>query len=330
MNKKLINIISFIAAFMLAACSQNSNETFDDKAIALNAGIVEATSTRAIKTDEVRGNVPSDKYPLNALICFGTESKVYKHAPTEPSYLPCRTTINYTSGNKTYPTPYDGNPLKYPQDNSLVYCVGLHPQTGWTFTDNSNVTFPIDGRSDIMFAPEIIGKWELPFDAQTYTHLQAWMKITICATAPEAIEAWGDIDSIAIKSKAQVEINLGAETDSLSFENNGIKYSGEKCIGIVKKSDNVKLETHIKEVGQFFYVPLNMAAEDTIIIKTRNKELKKIPFKLIDKNNKTISHISKAIGKLYIVELEFQPFDLIKAECTLDSWDAWDDNLYLE
>ena len=329
---KIIRIIYFIfiATFILAACTQSSDVTLDDKAITLNAGIVEIDATRAIKAEEVRGDYPSEQYPLDALICFSTESNVYKHAPVEPAYLPCRTTISYTDASKSYPAPYDGNSLKYPQDNSPVYCIGLHPRTGWTFTDDSNVTHEINGTSDIMFAPEISGRWELPFATQTYTHLQAWTKITVCATAPEAIDAWGDIESISIKSRAHVNINLGAQATHAAFDNEDIKYSGEKNINIVEATDSVKLYTYLSEISDFFYVPLDPAAGDTLMVKTKHKELKKIAFKLTDKDNNPITHIADAVGKLYIIELDFQPFDLIKAECTLESWNAWDDNLYLE
>lgn len=334
----------FIMACALAGCCENNDMQFGDNLIALNASIFETNSTtRALKADEVRGDEPSREYPLEVLACFSTTSGAYSQSPTPvaPSYLPCNTTINYIDKIKTFPDPYEGNnlkQLKYPSDNSPVYCVGLYPKEDWSFPANNKIRYEINGEKDVMFAPEISGKWEYPFTTQTFTHMQAWLRIVICANNKDAIEAWGGIDSIKIKSRKYIDIDLAKKPDpsvAASFAaEGGIEYTGEKGMIVVSAEDSVELSTQLQEVCSFFYIPLNITNDEnpdqTILIYTKNKGVKEVHFKLVDKDNKPIKNIHDAISKLYVLELHFQPFDFIKANCALKEWEAWDDNLYME
>lgn len=336
----------YIMALLLVACNESGDEFLAGNEIAMSARIVENAETRALSTYEILGKVPSEEYPVNALLCFSEVSGIYKHQPAAPSYLPCHTTISYTSANKTYPKTFevnDGNgnivdvSPRYPIGDA-AYCVGLHPATGWTFDDpNYKVaSHAIDNTSDIMFAPEISGTYGTQFGAQTYTHLQAWLKIVLCAMTHEAIEMWGGIKSISLKGAANVNIDLAATITSESFigANKKITYTGEKDIHVITESDNYTLDILLKDAGSFFYIPLHDAngilAENTLKIVTENIGEREVKFKLTDKNGYEITNIYDAIGKLYILELHFQHIDQIKASCTLESWEAIDDNLYME
>ncbi len=334
----------FIIICTLAACTESNDAQFGDNLIALNASIFETKSTtRALQANEIRGDEPSKDYPLEVLACFSTTSGTYSPNPTPaaPTYLPCNTTINYIDRIKTFPAPYEGDilkQLKYPADNSTVYCVGFHPKDNWTFPGDNKIRYEIDGVQDVMYAPEISGKWEIPFNTQIFTHMQAWMKIVVCANDKDAIDAWGGIDSITIKSKKYIDIDLAKKPDpavAASFAaNGGIDYNDEKKLKVVSATDSVELSTQLQELCSFFYIPLSITNDEnpgqTLYIYTRNKGIKEVNFKLIDKNGNYIKNIYDAIGKLYIVELHFLPFDFIKANCTLKEWEAWDDNLYME
>ena len=334
--------ILLVLAFVLAACSESNMAIYGDKPIALSAAISETLSvSRAYHTEEIRDNVPSEEYPLNALVCFSCTDGVYSGTPVpvSPSYLPCNTKISYTTANKTYPDPYsDGTnryDLKYPQDNSLVYCVGLHPnedEAKWSFVGDSKVRYEVDGIHDAMYAPQISGQWETPFPNQVYTHMQSWMKIVVSAVSEDAVDAWGGIESVKINSGKYIDIDLSKKPDPAesSAYGKGIVFSDNIDMYVVTADDNIQLTTNLTEIAEFFYVPVGNCANQTITIKTKNRGEKTISFGLIDKDNNPIDTQFDAIGKLYVVELHFHPMEFIKANCILEEWEALDDNLYLE
>lgn len=330
----------FIALFMLAACNNDTDELPVEIPISMNAQMVtDVDATRALSTNEIRGALPSKEYPLEALLCFSTTSKVYDAEPTPvvPTYLPCHTTINYTSGTKTYPAPIGENDIKYPIDNTKVYCIGLHPNTGWTFEDDNPsccASYTLDGRSDIMFAPEINGSMYTPFGTQTYTHLQTWVKLNVCATYPEAIEAWGKIKSIKLKGYNNIKIDLDTEFNNrtelkTALSTGKIAFGGELTLEPVVESDDVYLKTQLKELSSFFYVPAGIN-NNVLEIETKNKGKITVSFDLVDENHNVITDLSDALGKIFVIELHFFPIDMVKVKCTLNQWEDWTDNLYME
>lgn len=329
----------FIALFMLAACNNDTDELPVEIPISMNAQMVtDVDATRALSTNEIRGALPSKEYPLEALLCFSTTSKVYDTEPTPvvPTYLPCHTTINYTSGTKTYPAPIGENDIKYPINNSLVYCAGLYPSSGWTFDEGSttNASYVLDGETDIMFAPEISGCMYTPFGTQTYTHLQTWVKLNVCATDHEAIEAWGKIKSITLKGHKKIKIDLDTEFNNkdelkTAFKDGKIAFSDELTLAPVAESDNVSLKTQLKELASFFYVPADVT-DNVLEIETENRGIKSVSFDLVDAEHKKITDLSDAVGKIFVVELHFFPIELIKAKCTLNQWEDWTDNLFMD
>lgn len=336
-----------MAQLMLAACSDDTKELFSDVPIALNAGIMPVDAgTRAIETDEIRGNVPSNEYPLDALLFFTTTSKKYDKSPVPvaPSFLPCRTTISYTSGTKTYPAPLGDNDIKYPLGNDMVYCVGLYPDDvyvnegdkGWKIEGDATVTASrdLDGVTDILFAPEISGQLYTPFGTQTYSHLQAWVKLNVCAVDPEAVEAWGKIKSIKITGRANIKIALDTEFGNMeelktAIDVGKIVYSDTKPLDLIEDSDDVYLNTQLVELSSFFYVPVDVT-DNVLVIETEKKGTKSVPFDLVDANNNVITHLSGALGKIFVIELHFYPIEIIKAKCTLNQWEDWTDNLYMD
>lgn len=343
--KELLYI--FILLLLFVACSDDTEKVFPDRSISLNAQIASvAVESRSIISNEIRGNIPSKEYPLNALLCFSRESKKYDVAPVPvaPTYLPCRTTINYISGTKTYPTPLGDNDLKYPLDNSEVYCVGLHPNDvyvnegdkGWKFEGSAPLSASrnLDGATDILFAPEISGSLYAPFATQTYSHLQAWLKLNVCAVDHEAVDAWGKIKSVKITSSSKIKIDLDTDFSNstelkTALDAGKIAFSGEESLYPVVESDNIELDTQLKELSSFFYVPVDVS-NNVLEIETEKKGTKYVSFELVDANNNAITSLSDALGKIFVIELHFFPIEIIKAKCTLKQWEDWTDNLYMD
>lgn len=95
----------------------------------------------------------------------------------------------------------------YPADGSTVYLCGFYPSKGWTKKD-SNQTYVIDGKTDVMSAKEVSGNKK---DAQdktkvapklTFEHLLTQLVVKVEATDSAAYKAWGKITDMYLTNAA--------------------------------------------------------------------------------------------------------------------------------
>ncbi len=334
MKVKIISIICVILAMFASACSNSDIKIGNDQDIALKAAVVDIESSavgRAVVTatdKEYRGDVPTSNNPLDAKLLFSLTSGDYHHTttPVAPTFLPCHTTIKYTNGLMTIPDPYNGmalNTLRYPTTNDNVYCVGLYPVTDWTIEDDGSggtaISRDIVGNEDLMFAPQITGSWNSHFGTQNYSHLLSWVKVIVCATDQDALESWGKITQLSVSSAGKVKIGLsGGSTD--------IDYTDSKSIDMIDYTNPIALKITNQEVGNVFCSP---TTNFTVNVATEFKSTPRsvtisIP-KDIDGNT-----ITDPAGRLFILTLYFNKFDIITGVCTLSAWNSVNENLYLE
>ena len=343
--KRTAYIILSIA--VLAGCSKPA--LISEQKITMTAGIsdIEVSSKAGddpASANEYSGTVPTNEKPLNAAVWFSYSSTVFSSTPTDDVYLlPCHTTMQFTSSAKTYAR-IEGKDLKYPiptagnETVSSVYSVGFHPNSGWDVTDNTEkgAKHVISGSEDLMFADIIEGKWNDPFPAQNYKHLLTWVKINVCATTPETAVQWGNVTDVWISSKENVEVQFGYNTE----ENKGIStvsytgneqyirtFSGDSPLGLVSQ-----------QVGSVFCSPSDSY---TIRIKTENmtnpKEIRNIRVETIETEDGTEAVAEEDYlpaeqlrGKLVIINLYFQPYDIVEGTCSLYYWNNKNEDLYLE
>ena len=280
-------------------------------------------STRAAQYAEpYEGSVPTPSNPLEAAVWFSTIPGVYEHDPASPTWLPCHTTIRYESSVPKDPDPWQGNNLKYPTSNDPVYCVGMVPKTGWSVSgDGKTATYDnLDGFTDVLFARQITGKWSEHFGAQVYEHVLTWIKVSVVAMDLNAPVFWGDLKRISIESGSKVDITLFDQTEGKSL----ISYSGNA--EHVVFDDSMELNTQINEVGSVLCTP----ALSYDINVTTEKETKTINVVLLDEYGNPLTSVEDAVGKQFIIELYFHPFSVIEGDCTLQSWEYKDDNIYLK
>lgn len=326
MDRKII-YITLLAA--LWSCSRIDDS--EDRFIGLSAGVadMEVSTRSAVAGAPYSGSAPSEDNPLNAAVWFSTTPGVFPHAPEYPVYLPCRTTMEFEGESVTY-ADYDENPkdnapaisLKYPNNNDPVYCIGLHPASGWNSDDGVKISHAITGAEDLMFADQITGTWNSHFPKQQYSHLLTWIKINFCAMTMEAARQWGGVTEITISSKDKLEIDLAKTSDKVTFSENVIN---------IKTFENVEgvLPTLTStEAGSVLCSP---ATQYSVKIKTTNyPDGKEIPVILTDLDYQPLASSSEAVGKLFIISLYFSPFNVIEGTCTLNYWNGQNEDLYMK
>ncbi len=323
------------------ACSESgSDERAGSRDIRLGAAVGDMpVSSRAV-ADPYLGSTPSAANPFKAAVWFRKVVGDYTNSPEADTNLPVHTSVTFDGPQLEYvygDAASSQNSLKYPTDDSEVCCVGLYPDDeGWETTDNVTASHKIDGTADLMFAKEISGNWNSPFSTQRYDHLLTWVKINICATSHEAVDAWGKILHIYISSDHEVEIDL---------ENGTCKYipatSGEVYLPTMHKGAEdhpdtpIVLSTATQEVGSVLCSP---KTEYTLKIVSQNKsgneETRIITMNLTLMNDDdTITDVTNyedAIGKCFVFSLYFTPYSVIEGVCALNSWNNQNDDIYLQ
>lgn len=313
-----------LAFLMTTACSDNvADETVmgGDIQLGVTVGELQAKS-RATAVPYL----PQNEKTLTADVWFRNDGGGYEDSPSDPTYLPVHTTVKFEGTPMMAYVSHNGLNLKYPRDDSKVYCVGMYPATGWNTIDNTTVTHAIDGETDLLFAPEISGSWSRNFPTQQYDHLLTWIKINICASSHAAIDAWGTINQITVNSDSEVTVNL--TTGNYTYGGN------TKNIETMSGS-GITLSTALREVGSVFCSP---EKEYTVTVKYTDKHgdelTKTVPLSLnlinVDNNDAVteVTDASQARGKCFVFSLYFTPYDVIEGVCTLNSWSNQNEDIY--
>ena len=322
MKVRYINIL-FILIMLVCACTHEVLP-LAEVPIAMKAGIdnidVQLKSGDVpISADDNAyiGSVPSAERPLKVDLCFSLTSSVYSVAtPTDTkTYLPCHTTATFKDENITqiYYNGENDKTLAYPTTGQDVYCVGFYPQGTWKYSDDKTFKADLTGKADLMFAPQISGKWNQQFgtanNSPVFQHLLTWLKVVICATSYDAIDAWGSITSITLNTAKEIE---------LSPVDNSFRFSeDQQTFELVKTSLDLSILKN--EVGSMFIAPTS--APIKVTIKAEDGRIA-----TVDVN----SAEGFKSGCQYIVVLYFDSLSVVDALCTLESWENQNDNLYFE
>lgn len=313
-------IMCFVVAF-LSACSKTPDLHSDDALITVCASVTDTdVATRAAsEAKPYRGTIPTEDNPLEAKMLFSTEEGAFRHSPVSPTWLPCHSKVTFTDDSYKYPEKYNGFNLKYPTDNSTVYCVGMTPADDlWQISsDGKTAEHPIDGSDDIMYAECLEGSWNRHFEPHHFKHQLTWIKFCVYATETDAGSFWGNIESLSIESKESIIISL--EDGKVTFSENKRE--------IPSFEGSHQLTTTLHELGSVFCSP---SLEYRITVKTAKCEERSITVKLTDEKRSPLLDPADAAGRLYVIELGFTPFAIIEGECVLNPWEYQDENLYLK
>lgn len=352
MRTRYLIYIAMIAGLCLSACSEHGEVPAKEaEDISLSAVVDEVEIlSRASNDGAYTGTVPSDENVLAAAVWFSLESGTYKDDPQGETNLPVHTQIDYKSGTATFPTgTNESTKPKYPTNADIpVYCVGFYPNSGWSNPINEDVidytkaTYTITGTQDLMFAPQISGSLNHKFETQRFRHLLTWLKVCVCAATAEAGSYWGDLKQIVLKDVAtELTIDLTQrETDAASdyeFDQQSAVIFSKRDDVVIFNHDGKKLGITPQEVGSVFCEPKATTSTSTytLDIICANGKAVDIPIKLQalktgddEEDKKNEAKLEYPAGLQYVLTLYFHPFNVVEGVCTLNAWNAQNEDLY--
>lgn len=338
----LILYIALLDCVCLSSCTEQLDINSTDKAIALRAEVENVMpATRSGSYAE-----PVADNDITATVWFNTVPGKFPEGPQDKSTnIPGHYEIDFKGEAAVFPNVANENERpRYPIPNESgtvqnVYCVGFYPSTGWTYVGEnspSTATHVITGFEDLMFAPPIQGNWNDHFDRQKFLHLLTWLKVCVCTTTTEAGNYWGKLKKITL-----VDVPSGLQIDDLSKMQSGyeeakkvtlkssdispLKDEAGKTIlhspDIVDNSSGIEIGINIQDVGSIFCYP---QSSYTLKIECENGTVSKwIPLKTLSGGT-----IDFPAGMQYVLTLYFHPFNVVEGVCTLNAWDAQNEDLY--
>lgn len=307
-------LVVIVCTWACLSCSKLYTDSSRDGAIRLKVAVAETYVDTKAATAAVpyRGTTPTSENPLHAHVFFSAESGIYPHVPAAPTYLPAHTKVKFVDATFTYPDLVEGQNLMY-LGNTPVYCVGLAPADDkWVVSDDHKIaSHEIDGAVDLMYASQIIGTWINHFPVQEYRHALTWIEVAVCASDVFAKDFWGEIKTIMIESSSKMNIELGTGV---------LSYSDDKKT-FTAFDGSYELKPTIHELGSVFCSP---TSELTMTINSEKISNKTVKVKMPSQS------ITEMAGKVYVVELFFNSFDVVEGKCSIKPWEYQDENISMK
>lgn len=335
----LIIYMALLGGMWLSSCTEQLDINPTDKAITLRAEVENVMpATRSGSYAE-----PVADNDITATVWFSTVPGKFPDGPKDESTnIPGHYEINFEGEKAVFPNVANENErprYPIPDENGTVqevYCVGFYPSTDWAHVEGTEsnppkATHKITGFEDLMFAPPIQGNWNDHFDRQKFLHLLTWLKVCVCATTTEAGNYWGKLKRITLKNvPSGLQINDLSKMQSQYIDNGKLiltagdvsPISGSFSPNIFINNDGKDLGTNIQDIGSIFCYP---QSSYTLEIECENGTTKDIPIELKALSASTINFPA---GFQYVLTLYFHPFNVVEGVCTLNAWDAQNEDLY--
>lgn len=352
--------IVLLGCVCLSSCTEQLDINRTDNTISLRAeveNVMPATRSQSYAEPVANNNI-------TATVWFSTVKGKFPdgtgtdNPKNESTNIPGHYIINFEGEKAVFPYVDNENERpRYPiPDESgtvqKVYCVGFYPSTGWNYVEGTNnnpsnkATHTITGFEDLMFAPPIMGNWNVHFDRQKFLHLLTWLKVCVCTTTTEAGNYWGKLKRITLKnvpsglqindlSKMQSEYKVNNDklilTDGddgdvsplYEYDDNGEKK--EYDVDIMDEDSGIDsgmdLGINIQDVGSIFCYPQSSYTLEIVCEKGTVT-------KIISLRSLSGSEIGFPAGMQYVLTLYFHPFNVVEGVCTLNAWDAQNEDLY--
>lgn len=331
MKRIYLIYIAIVGSLCLSACSGQEDVPGNKAA--------EEISLSAV-VDEVKimsRNPDADEY-IHAAIWFSLEKNKYPEAPApgdatevqKATNIPIHTTISFKSGTAAYPGDEESRP-RYPTTGS-AYCVGFIPNSGWTPTygkDTTTATHAITGTEDLMFAPQVEGSWNQHFPTQRFRHLLTWLKVCVCTTNSEAGSYWGKLKSIKLLGMPdELTIDLSKDDEENFKLQDAVTFSEDKKeVPILESQEGVDLGVVIQEVGSVYCKP---QSSYKLAIECENGTATDVEVELkpLTNTEEELEKLAYPAGLQYVLILYFHPFNVVNGVCTLQEWNAQNEDLY--
>ena len=336
----LILYIALLGYVCLSSCTEQLDINRTDNTISLRAEVENVmTTTRSSEDDTQNYAKPVADNDITATVWFSTVQGKFPEVPKDKSTnIPGHYIIKFEGEKPVFPNVTDESERpRYPIPDESgtvqdVYCVGFYPSTDWEYVENSpsKATHDITGFEDLMFAPPIMGNWNNHFDRQKFTHLLTWLKVCVCATTTEAGNYWGKLKKITlvnvpsglqIDNLSKMQSDYEDANDKVTLTSGDISPTGTFKPNIFDNDMGIDLGINIQDVGSIFCYP---QSSYTLKIECENGIVsKEITLKTLSGGT-----IGFPAGMQYVLTLYFHPFNVVEGVCTLNAWDAQNEDLY--
>lgn len=223
-------IIHISLLICLISCQQNGLDAVQVGApIYVAASVGGSTMTKApYMPMDNQGHMietPSPEYPLMTDVWGSTEAYEF----TEKFYDPEEKTRPWDGSDEsgkvaihTDATFQSGDPqllraaIYNKNTKPTVYFVAFSPISHgaekWVASDDGkSASFVFSGNDDVMFAPQVEGRYAQEFSKSPllhFRHLLTWLRIEFKAESKEVSDSWGAIQSMTIRTKNKVTVDL--------------------------------------------------------------------------------------------------------------------------
>lgn len=322
-------LLSMMAVAALASCAKEEGNTpapVDNNEITLVSNTVNAMTKAPVKDGGLTGLAK-----VLASETSGNYSTLYAGRTEQNTYINfagASTEKGFVENNGTTLAP-----AYYKDATSPVYLFGFYPST-WIFSSN-NYTCTFDGKTDVMFAPEISVTKSTEVSRRTMTFQHLLTKLDVKAKLSEGTaDSWGKITSITLEAeKNQVAIaNTALPTNADT--RTGFNYSGSQSIPFYvweaggnytdKAVSDAAMPTNDTEINVAYTLcaPVdadgNTGSEYTLHIVTSNGGTHNVDINLLQSDNST-NFTGSTSGYQFTIILNFQSTE-ITATATVAEW----------
>jgi len=312
-------------AMALSSCD-NTRESQPDPVACRDVYIQAAVGSKPESRAPFEGNVPSVDKPLDAVVWASPTSKSYTSAAGDlgkPTVTESK--VLFLSGK---PQLIKG--IHYPDDKKPLYFVALHPETGWTTGMGNMAYHSITGDEDLLFAKETSGSYgtkTLP--RLEFKHMLTQICVKLRAEDENAVEAWGNLKSLKVKSFSRASVSVGA--DDPSFYYDGSETDLDFFItgsGKVFPGDDDTLPVDVPLESYVLCAPITVNATGgtdaadknyVIILETENRTIKQT-VEMTDIGTETFAGGS-TMGHKFTLNICLKLGYNITAETTVDRWE---------
>ena len=330
----------YIAGMLIGLCACQSDEPMPDGAADRRVYLAAEVENAHVQSRvPYMLTAPSLNNPLKVDVWASTTGKFVHTEGADGSNgtVEKHTTARFTHGEEQLL-----DDVIYPKENEVSF-VGMHPQDNWSTTDGTSATYTFDGKDDVMFAPQVSGKYAENVDVWptlTFKHLLTWLKIEMVADNEAVSNAWGKVKNITIKSANQVAIDLSKTFVDKKHDGEGatVTFSGSADMNFYQPDTDTKfptnegytlkgpltagadIEGYIEEVAYVLCAPVYASAsdEDYTIVVTTEKRTMEIAVDLQKGANQPFAE--NTMGHQFTLLLRFKVGDNISVSAVAVDW----------
>lgn len=349
MKNTIYIFLLLLAGFSSCQTDELPEDDRNDRQIYLSASFEPSAESRA----PYEWTEPSLEHPLQVAVWASTTSKQYQHIDGKngkDGTVALHSWANFQNPNHQllkdaiYPNAAD----------KLVYFVAMHPRNGWAAIDASGTpddtkaSNTFTGKEDVMFAPEISGKYGLVNNVKVdpilhFYHLLTYLRFEMVAESEAVRDAWGPVKNITIKSKSGVTIDLsqavsrkadipgrvtftGAETDMKLYQTGSDTYFPGGTPYTLKAPKPGKEDDWADYSEEVAYVLCESVsatkeiedAEYELTLTTKNRTDVKVKLDLMA--NETELFEGNTMGKEFTIVLKFKLGNTIAVKAMMTDW----------